>query len=198
MSAQKLKPVWARNVLMTCLVLVISACGSTEALHERFDSSSGITWSVGAEIAAFARTEPQFSRSARDYLYLGPVAVNRRGAVEYYLWVGVATTLDRGYLAPAAGLPSRLVVYVHGEPIELGLAPWSGRVPELDGARAYAPPVAVHTQLAARVTRDQLRMLSEAPVESVEISGDNGATRPFLPWEPWSGWPAFLASAAEL
>lgn len=186
------------EIAIVCIALACTACESTNTVQERFDTSSGVTWTVGKEIAAFARTEAQFSRSARDYLYLGPVAVNRRGTVEYYLWVGLATTLDRGFLAPQTDVPSRLIVYVHDEPLEFDLTPWSERVPELDGARAYVPPVEVRTQLAARVTRDQLRMLSDAPVDSIEISSGEGATRAFFPWEPWIGWPTFLGSDSDL
>jgi hypothetical protein len=174
--------------------LTCAACAAPDAIDERFDSTFGVTWTVGSEIATFARTEAQFSRSARDYLYLGPVAVNRRGTIEYYLWVGAASTLDRGFLAPQATQPSRLFVYVDGEPIELDLALWSDRVPELNGAQAYAPPVDVRAQLAARVTRDQLQMISAAAVQTIEIEDASGAARSYVPWEPWTGWPEFLGT----
>lgn len=191
---------WLRGyrfgVLASCLAC--AACAAPDIVDERFDATYGITWTVGTEIATFARTEAQFSRSARDYLYLGPVAVNRRGTIEYYLWVGAGTTLDRGFLAPQATPPARLFVRVDGEPIELALALWADRVPELNGAQAYAPPVEVRTQLAARVTRNQLQMISAASVDAIEITDTDGAARSYVPWEPWTGWPEFLGAQQDL
>ncbi len=67
---------------------------------EQLDEQSGATIVRGPAVLVYARTEPRYSRSARDYVYLGPVETNRQGVREYFLWVGVATTIDRGFIAP--------------------------------------------------------------------------------------------------
>jgi hypothetical protein len=174
----------------------LAACASqTRVVRERLDEASGTTVLAGAEPMVFARTQPQYSRSGRDYLYLGPVETNRQGVHEYYLWVGVATTLDRGYLVPPVGEPERLFVDIAGEPMELVLLPWREREPGLRDARVYGTPVRLGAELAARVTLDQLLKLASEPLQAVRVVDRDGATRAYYRWQEGSDWPAFLAAA---
>jgi hypothetical protein len=176
--------------------VAFAACAShTRVVRERLDELSGTTVLAGAEPMVFARTQPQYSRSGRDYLYLGPVETNRQGVHEYYVWVGVATTLDRGYLVPLAGEPERLFVDVAGEPMELVLRPWREREPGLRDARVYGTQVRLGAELAARVTLDQLTKLASEPLQSVRVVDRDGATRAYYRWQDGSNWPAFLAAA---
>ena len=123
----------------------ISGCSSTQSVTDRFLAATGATWRVAGAPMVFERTEARFSRSARDYTYIGPVALNRRGTYDYFLWVGIASTLDRGFLAPEEPPPEELQLYIDGEPLDLSLVDWDRRVPELAGQVAYVPPVAVRT-----------------------------------------------------
>jgi hypothetical protein len=175
--------------------VALAACASqTRVVHERLDEPSGTTVLAGAEPMVFARTEAQYSRSGRDYLYLGPAQTNRQGVREYYVWVGVATTLDRGYLVPLVSEPERVFVDVAGEPMELALRPWREREPNLHDARIYATPVRLGAELAARVTLDQLQKLASEPLESVRVVDRDGTTRAYYRWHEGSDWPAFLAA----
>ncbi|HUO67766.1 MAG TPA: hypothetical protein VMV37_09530 [Gammaproteobacteria bacterium] len=192
----------ARNVssLLTTIAFVaalvaLAGCGSqTRVVRERLDELSGTTVLAGVEPMVFARTQPQYSRSGRDYLYLGPVETNRQGVHEYYVWVGVATTLDRGYLVPPAGEPERVFIDVAGEPMELVLRPWREREPGLHDARVYGTPVRLGAELAARVTLDQITKLAGEPLLSVRVVDRDGATREYYRWHEGSDWPAFLAA----
>jgi len=183
-------------VFVAIQLLLLSACQSSGGVLEQLDEQSSVTWTAETAAATFARTDARYSRSARDYLYLGPVATNRRGAVEYFLWVG--TTLDREYLDQPSMVPNRLVVYVDGEPLEWGLAPWADRVPDMRGSDPYVPTVPLQMQLAARVTVDQLRLLSERRIDSVRIGGVDSTMQAFFPWNEWIGWPTFLGRAGGL
>ena len=184
------------RIASVAALAALAACAShTRVVRERLDEPSGTTVLAGAEPMIFARTEAQYSRSGRDYLYLGPVETNRQGVREYYVWVGVATTLDRGYLVPLAGEPQRLFVEVAGEPMELVLRPWSEREPNLRDARVYATPVRLEAELAARVTLDQLLRLASEPLQSLRVVDRDGATRAYYRWQDGSDWPAFLAAA---
>ena len=176
-------------------LVAVAACGSQQrVVRERLDVSSGTTVLAGAEPMVFARTQPQYSGSGRDYLYLGPVETNRQGVREYYVWVGVATTLDRGYLVPLGSEPERLFVDIAGEPMELTLRPWSEREPSLREARVYGTPVRLGAERAARVTLDQLTRLASEPLPAVRVVDPDGSTRAYYRWHEGSDWPAFLAA----
>lgn len=182
-----------RVALLAGLSLV-AACGSSP-IREELDPRTGITWTAEREPVAFARTETRYSRSARDYVFIGPVEVNRRGTREYFVWAGIGTTLDRGYLAPETSMPNRLYLEARGEPFELELLPWSERVPELDDVSAYAPHVGLEVELAARVTLDQLRLLSEEQPDSIRVGMADGSTVEYFRWRDGSGWAAFVAQS---
>jgi hypothetical protein len=150
---------------------------------ERLDASTGMTLSTAEQVMVFARTESRYSRSGRDYIYLGPVETNRQGLREYFLWVGIATTLDRGYLAPEIDLPDSLQVTVHGEPMVFELRPWSEAIPGLTPTNVYRTNVALQAQLGSRTTRDQLRVLAEAAPDSIRIGRGEGRTRVYETWK---------------
>jgi len=185
------------GLLAPAMAALLAACGgTTRVVHERLDEASGITVRAGGEPMVFARTETQYSRSGRDYLYFGPVETNRQGVREYYLWVGVATTLDRGYLAPASGEPAKVFVDVAGEPMEFALEPWRQREPGLHDARVYSTPVKLAAELAARMTLDQLRRIASETLQSVRVVDRDGHERAYYRWHEGSDWPSFLAAVA--
>jgi hypothetical protein len=187
--------------MLACLafavLLATAGCGSGGGALERLDERSGITLVSGSAPLVFARTEPRYSRSARDYVYLGPVETNRQGVREYYLWVGVATTLDRGFLAPNVSAPGVLYVDVGGEPMELPLEPWTELVPTRLGAPVYATAVPVHEELAARVTLQQLALIDAERPQAVSVAAADGALRRYVRWEDDSGFAAFLSAVAR-
>ena len=180
-------------------VCSIAVAGSQAAdrggARERLDEESGITLLTDANPIVFARTESRYSRSERDYVYLGPVEANRQGTREYYLWVGVGTTIDRGYLAPVTETPVKLIVEVHGAPMVLDLAPWAERESSLTRLRLYKTPVKLTSQLAARVTLDQLVLLAGEPMKSVRVVDGARNTREYFRWGDLEVWPGFLATA---
>ena len=165
----------------------------------RLDEKTGITVVTDRAPIVFARTEARYSRSQRDYLYLGPVETNRQGLREYYLWVGVGTTIDRGYFAPPAATPQTLYVDVRGEVMELKLLPWQEREPALAHA-LYKTPVQLRSQLAARVTLNQLDILAHESIESVRVTssgGSAGDTERYTRWDAAPTWPKFFGAADQ-
>jgi hypothetical protein len=194
MRALYVPPLLARIASIATLVALAGCASQTRVVRERLDEPSGTTVLAGAEPMVFARTQPQYSGSGRDYLYLGPVETNRQGVREYYVWVGVATTLDRGYLVPQVSEPERVFIDVAGEPMELALRPWRERESTLRDARVYGTPVRLDAELAARVTLDQLLKLASEPLQAVRVVDRSGATRAYYRWHEGSDWPAFLAA----
>ena len=179
--------------LILLIVLVVLGCQSTGPTVERLDTGSGITLSGVAEPLAFARTEARYSRTARDYVYLGPVEVNRQGRRDYFLWVGAGTTLDRGYLAPEQATPEVLLVSVRDELMALELAPWDERVPALGDPVIYAPTVKLTATLGARVSRQQLDLIAKESLESIRIVDTSGAVQSYWRWREGSEWTGLVA-----
>ena len=183
----------ALTTLVLCVTSLIGCHGTlNQRTSEKFDRSTGMTLLTADAPMAFARTEGQYSRSARDYVYLAPVETNRQGTRDYYLWVGVATTLDRGYLAPSAETPNAIIVDLKGELMEFKLKPWSERVPNIESMRLYRTSVEVRNQLAARVTLHQLELLSGETIESLRVASADGRTRQFQLWQDTQSWGNFL------
>jgi hypothetical protein len=185
-------------MLVTTIALTSSlgaGCAHDAALIERLDEH-GVTIARDAAALVFARTESRYSRSARDYLYLGPVETDRQGVRDYYLWVGIATTLDRGFIAPTVEIPHMLYLEVQGEPIELPLRPWSE--PLHDGAEPlYETAVKTDTVLAARVTLQQLELFAAEPLSSIATASSGGERREYFRWEQRQDWLDFIAALAS-
>jgi hypothetical protein len=183
-------PAIAATILLVTTVALAQGCqmfqgnDGPRAPTERLDRSTGMTVDVAPRPMVFARTEARYSRSTRDYIYLGPVETNRQGLREYFLWIGVATTLDRGYLAPELEFPVSVQLQLQGgEPLLFELSPWSQAIPGLSPANAYRTQVALRGQLGARATRDQLRLIAEAAPTSIRIGTAAGTTRIYDLWE---------------
>jgi hypothetical protein len=175
---------------------VLAGCAGSGRL-EQLDEQSGATIVRGPDVLVYARTEPRYSRSARDYVYLGPVETNRRGVREYFLWVGVATTIDRGFLAPAGEEPRTLHVEVRGEPMELPLKPWRELVPTGFRKPMYSTTVPVREELAARVTLQQLELIGGAAPASVSVATGEGGARTFVRWDGAANFDGFIAALGD-
>ncbi len=180
-----------------CAVLVAGCQGPSRlAVNERLDTASGVTVLSADKAIVFARTESRHSRSARDYVYLGPVETNQQGKRDYYLWVGIATTLDRGFVAPVVSLPETLILDVRGELMELELGRWPDRVPGLQHVEVYKPTVTIQAELVARVTLYQLDLLAAEQLDSIRFADGEGRTRVYWRWDARAAWPDFLSAAA--
>jgi hypothetical protein len=171
---------------------LVAGCQSGGGVVETFDAGSSLTVVTDPELVVFARTQGQLSRSARDYLYLGPVEVNERGLKQYYLWVGIGSTIDRALLGAEAAGTGLLILEAGGAPMELALAAWDERVPRLAGRPIYDPVVRPSRVLAARVTRDQLALIASAGVERLQLVADETTAREYILWEQSDWWPTFI------
>jgi hypothetical protein len=180
------------------MAFVVAGCqGTAQLVPERFDENTGITyWSAGRPMV-FARQAGQYSRSARDYAYIGPVETNRQGIREYYLWVGVGSTLDRDYLALPSEVPNVLFLLVKGELMELKLLPWSLGLPGLDASLVYDTRVDLDARLVARLTRDQLVLLARESSETLRFGRDDGRSDRYELWRSSPVWDDFLQHVSE-
>jgi hypothetical protein len=184
------------QVTVTLLSLAAAASLPAQQTREQLDATSGMTVMTQTEALVFARPQPQYSRSARDYVYLGPVELNRQGQRSYHLWVGIGTTIDRGYLAPREPDPQTLYVSVNGELMEFPLQRWSTADLGLGQMTVYSPVVPVQLELVARVTLDQLRLLAVSDITEVLVKRTQDIPQRYARWDlKQPGWTAFVERA---
>jgi len=187
----------ASILALLCCVGALSACQAFRAespATARLDTATGATVGSADALMVFARVDARYSRSARDYIYLAPAETNRQGLREYFLWVGVASTLDRGFLAPETEVPTRLVLMIRSEPMEFELSAWPPPYLSTEAANLYRTPVALRAQLAAPITLDQLDLIDANRPESIRISGAAQGSREFTVWPTSSSWREFLTA----
>ena len=131
---------------------------------------SGVSPSGSSEAVWFATERPGLSAIAKDFLFVGPMSVNRNGERRQYLWFGIATTIDRRLTGAGTFDASAVVVNVDGTPMTFDLVPWSSD-PE---QTPYDPGIDSFQSFAARVTGSQLRQLSGAREITAFVVDGNG------------------------
>ena len=82
----------SRPLLLAALAALVQGCAAEMERSSRLDSS-GLTVATEASAVVFANPVRTFAAGARDYAYLGPVEINRMGDRQYFLWVGLASTI---------------------------------------------------------------------------------------------------------
>ncbi len=181
----------------TLLMILLGGCESAGGLASgsRFDRQSALSYSAADNALAFARTDGRYSLSSRDYLYIGPVEINEQGTREYFLWVGVGTTLDRGFTAPLSPTPSSIYMLIDGEPIQFVLHPWRNLVPALTSDAFYSTPVTISEALGARLTHDQIELIASAAPSSIRVNYEDRRSSTFVAWDAAPDWSAFLVRA---
>jgi hypothetical protein len=166
----------------------LAACASDAALRSGLDES-GRSWLSLESTVTLARPAPRFSNAARDYLYLAPVQSSTSGTRRHYLWVGLGTTVDRGWPWAAPSDAATLLLTVDGVPVTLPLAEWDVE----GGAALYRTPAPVYRVRRASVSLDALeRIVGAAQIEAQIVASDGSVARYDL-WDGrWSDWTAFV------
>jgi len=170
-------------------LLTAGCAGSRPASAERqyLDTASGITVTGLDEPAIFHHDDPRLAANVRDYLYMGPVVMNRMGKYSFYLWLGEWSTIDRlSERESPAGLRTtgatigQVVLLLDGVPMEL-----HDSLDQIEKSRIIQPPYtsSVDSMRAAymRVSRDQLGRIAAANNVVIRVS-DAGQMRTYKLW----------------
>jgi hypothetical protein len=172
--------------LLSCALL--AACASDEALQTGLDDR-GRSWVSLESAVTLARPAPRFSNAARDYLYVAPVQASTSGTRRHYLWVGLGTTVDRGWPWAAPSDATTLLLTVDGVPLTLPLAEWDA--PE--GAELYRTPAPVYQVRRASVSLDALQRIMAASEVQAQVVASDGSVARYDLWDgQWSDWTAFV------
>lgn len=172
------------------VALVLSACATHAPVISRLDTS-GLTVVTLGDAVVLARPVRQITAAARDYAYIGPVEINRMGNRDHYLWVGLASTVDRALADVAPEGASTLALLVDGQPMRLPLSEWRMKLDE----SPYRSTVPIYATLSAHASLDQIQRIASADSVAVHIVTNTGQTTHYQRWHgAWESWSA-LASA---
>ena len=168
---------------------LLTACATQpDVVDSRLDSTTGSTVMALDKPLILARSAPGIAHVARDYLHLGPVELNRRGLKERFLWVGLASTVDRAPLGVAPLMGGSLTVVVDGAPMHLALKEDADTLP----AAPYETPVQPYAQFLARVSLDQIALIAGADRVEVHLIVDADDSRSYSLFKgAWPYWANF-------
>ncbi len=153
---------WNSVVRTIVIASVLSSCSTSGPLvAQKLDNVTGVTVTRSAAPVVLYRDNSAYAAHARDYVYLGPVEVNRMGSNSYYLWLGIWSTMrDEARSAQRDGFES-VILYADGEPLPLDLAGWTHDAIGVSEP-VYVKPVASAADAYYRVTVDQIRLIAES------------------------------------
>lgn len=165
---------WSRVVGSVMVASLLAACGSSGPLVEqKLDAVTGVTVKRSTSPTVLYRDNSAYAAHARDYVYMGPVEINRMGTNSYYLWLGIWSTMQDDKRSAERDGFDTVIIYADGEPLPLEFAGWT-----LDAIGAsepvYVKPVASAADAYYRVTVDQIRLIAE----SSDIQLRVGTARP--------------------
>ncbi len=172
------------RVMLAAVIIVslsVAGCVSTSTLvEERLDIGTGVTVTHATAPIVLYRDNSSYAAHARDYVYLGPVEINRMGEYSYFLWLGIWSTIsdaERSYQRD--GFES-ITLYADGEPLQLELVGWTLESIGVSEP-VYVKPVASAADAYYRVTIDQIRLIANA--REIELHAGAAPVRVYLMWD---------------
>ena len=173
--------------LALLLTVTLSACARTPLEQSRLDSS-GVTVVTLDHSLVLSHSLPSIAAGVRDYVYIGPVEINNMGKREYYLWVSLASTIDREFLGLTPTDSSELVLLVDDEPMQFQIVRWRT---ELD-APPYLSSTPVYATLEAKTTLDQIHRIAAAETVELHLIADSDGGSRYQYWNgDWAAWQNF-------
>jgi len=167
-----------RAIAVISIVAAGCATAPTDTpLLQRLDENSGATVTTLPEPMSFYREEPMLAANSRDYVYLGPVEVNRGGRRQYMLWAAYRSTIDR-IGGRGSRAPESAYLMLDGVPMELLRA---RRTAEL-GVWLYDSPVSGGETVMYRVTRGQLLAIAGAQEIVIVAEDQDNVAVEFEAW----------------
>jgi hypothetical protein len=170
-----------RTVIALIAACSVAGCASTEPIvRDKLDSLTGVTVTFSSTPLILYRENPSQAAFARNYVHLGPIQVNRSGNYQYYLWLGIWSTMQTVNQAEHRDSLESIILFADGEPLSLELAGWT---PDAIGASEpiYLKPVASSVDAYYRVTADQIRLIATA--RDIRLRTSGAKAREFSLWE---------------
>ncbi|RZV35155.1 MAG: hypothetical protein EX272_11160 [Chromatiales bacterium] len=172
---------YSRYFRLAITLISVSACAGPDSLAlERMDPLTGVTVTRAPEPMVMYRNLSGQSAFGREYVYVGPVQVNKMGQRNHFLWLGIWRTANAADPAQTIDDFETIVIYADGEPLSLEAAGWTPGAVGLSES-AYVKPVASAVDGYYAVTVDQMRLIAES--RDLELRA--GAMQPqrYVPWD---------------
>ena len=186
-----------RNLLFILTLLTVTAACSSQGplVSEYMDARTGVTVTNARTPLVLYRDHSARAAHARDFVYVGPLAVNRMGDYQYYLWLGIWSSM------PGKDLPEQrdgfesIVIFADGEPLYLEVQGWT--LSSIGVSRpVYSRPTATAADAYYPVTLDQVRMIAQA--RDIRLKSGSPMAASYEPWDSQqqalSGMQAFVRS----
>ena len=171
-------------LIFSSVAVLLSACATESSVTSRLDSS-GFTIATMGDAIVLSRPTLHLAASVRDYAYVGPVEINHMGKKDHYLWVGLASTVDRTFENLPPDDANKLVLLVDGQPMMLPLSKW---ITSLD-QQPYETIAPLYATLSARASLNQIKRIADAVSVEVHIISNDGTTAYYRMWHgDWPSW----------
>jgi len=174
MNIRRLQSIVTVSVATVCL----AGCATEASVTSRLDSS-GYTIATMGDAIVLSRPTPQLAAAARDYAYVGPVEINHMGKLEHYLWVGLASTVDRKFDSISPDTAEDLVLLVDGQPMLLPLKKWNTSLDQMP----YSTIAPMYATLSAHASLDQIKRIASSTSVEVHIVASDGTVAHYRMWQ---------------
>lgn len=171
--------------LIGFLLLAASGCArENHLLDPAFDQATGETVVKLRHPVVFSEPQPALSAFGRDFVYLGPLEIDRMGTTSVELWVGFASTVDYAFLNIEPASHRSLRLDVDGESLTLPLHDWHS-----EGHSPYAVPIPLIRAYRTEVSLGLLETLGNAQEVGVALDADSDRPAHFSYWGgEWADW----------
>jgi hypothetical protein len=166
--------------LMFCLLVVGGCESSGEMIQDDLDATTGVTVSRSNEPLVLYKDNSAHAAYARDFVYLGPVEVNRMGEYRYYLWMGIWSAIPDALPGDQRDGFEFVTIFADSEPLQLTLAGWTANSIGATGS-VYVKPVASAADAFYEVTMDQIRVIASS--RDIRLSTSGAITKTFELWD---------------
>ena len=155
--------------ILIAILLSCAACSGqpiddrqADELHAYVAATGNIIW--------LAAERPGLSRVGKDYLFAGPMSVNRGGASQRMLYLAFGTTVDRHITGADEPQLDTVVFEIDGSIMKFDLIPWDSDADSVP----FDPAIMARRNFAVRVTASQLRALAGAASIKAWVTDENG------------------------
>lgn len=149
-----------RVIILLMAAAAAGACGNqpVSPFVQQLDETTGESLLRVQEPLRLVAEQPALSRVGKDYLFALPVSVAGNNRSGTYLWFGFGSTTDRGLTGAPVPDVNKIVLVVDGTPMTFDLRSWA----TIAASEPIDPGVDHYASFGARVTRSQLRRISNA------------------------------------
>ena len=177
-----------RAAVTPMVLALLAACASEPPVVSRLDSS-GLTIVTLDDALVLSRPAHGIAAVVQDYAYVGPVRVNRMGEIDNYLWIGLASTVDREFANEDQAHAIAFVLLIDGQPMLLELEHWEATL----DASPYATVAPVYATYGARASLDQIDRIAAATTVEAMFVTERGIAERYRAWQgKWDAWTVFV------